>query len=156
MHSRTKKVAGLALSLMIVGAMASAAMGQGKSGNSPAQQGAEIVSSGDLGTASSSYQAANVVDTITLGEGAWQITAAGAINVNAGGSAPNCGLREGTTMLAKQNFATGAFGGRSGFSLVGATEGPTSVDLVCYGTGLTDTPFEYNLVAISGTTLTEF
>jgi hypothetical protein len=133
--------------------MATAAMGQGNSGTAPALKGAEIVTSGDHGAASPGYANATAVDTIELGEGAWKITATGAINVNSDPSAPNCGLRDQDgILLAKQNFATGSFVGRSGFSLVGATEGPATVDLVCYGTG-TGTVFEHNIVAISGATL---
>ena len=106
----------------------------------------------DHGTPSPGYAAAIPIDSLTLPEGIWKITASGAMNLDFD-SCPNVGLRvgvaEGAIMLAKSNIASSAdtkIISRSGFSVVGAVEGPTTVDLVHYGGG---DIFEYNLVAIA-------
>ncbi|MGH2818901.1 MAG: hypothetical protein ACRDJS_10670 [Actinomycetota bacterium] len=104
--------------------------------------------------------AAEPADSLELGLGAWKVTATGAINhdPSPADGAPNCGLRVGDTgdldaiMIAKQNFLSETDDVaimRSGFSLVGAIEGPVRVDLVCFGTG-GNQPFEHVMVAING------
>ncbi len=117
--------------------------------------GATIIASPDHGDASGSYANATVVESLDLGEGNWKITATGAANLAGDAVAFNCGLRvedntsaTGYTMLGKQNPAVGGETGRVGFSVVGAAEGPVTVDLVCYGGGAL--PFEHNMVAIGG------
>lgn len=167
------KIAGIVLSLLIVGVLASAAVSQPgpPEGPAPGQspQGETIVVSGNLDpvgghhdtSVSPGYRAAPITDSLELGKGAWKVTATGAIShpLNPDVTAPNCGLRVGDTtdpdaeviMIAKQNFLseTDDFAiERSGFSLVGAIEGPVKVDLVCFGTGGTQ-PFEHVMVAIN-------
>lgn len=116
-----------------------------------------VVTSPDHGVASPPFQDAEVVETLVLGEGSWKITASGAANFDrfdtGEGPSPNCGLREEfdgeLIMIAKQNLASESDAelvNRGGFSIVGATVGPTTVELVCYGA----TVFEHNMVAIGG------
>ena len=114
-----------------------------------------VVASPDHGDASDGYAGADVVESLELGEGNWKITATGAVTLTGDATALNCGLRvedgdsgTGYKMLAKQNPAVGGEEGRVGFGVVGAAEGPATVELVCYGGG--NLPFEHNMVAIGG------
>lgn len=112
-----------------------------------------VVSTGDLGRASAQYgDPENTVDSLTLKEGVWKITASGAFNFDDDAAAPNCGLRADDVMLAKQNGATEAGEGRSGFSVTGALEvdenETAEVHLVCYGSGVD--VFEHSFTAIGG------
>ncbi|KAL0250857.1 hypothetical protein GEMRC1_000071 [Eukaryota sp. GEM-RC1] len=125
----------------------------------------EIVASDDHGDASADgYAIADVVDTLTLSEGSWKITATGSANLNGDPTAFNCGLRvvdedsvTGYKMLGKVNPAIGGESGRVGFAVVGALldgDEDTEVELVCFGGG--NLPFEYNLVAVKGTHVVQF
>ena len=99
---------------------------------------------------------ANIVDTVTLTDGEWMITASGAVTLNGDATALNCGLVSGDgTLLAKQNSAMGSETGRVGFAVTGGVivEGELDIHLVCYGGGTSGNPgqpFEHYLVAIGG------
>jgi len=120
-----------------------------------ASPGVTVMSSPDHGgPPSPGYAAAVPIDSFALGAGTWKITASGAMSFDRftthAGPSPNVGLRAGNIMLAKSNLASEADAEiirRGGFSVVGAVEGPITVDLVVYG----GTVFEYNLVAIGVT-----
>lgn len=159
-------ITAVALALVLVVATAAFAVGNGQ-GPPPdkvpflTDVDVTVVSSGDHGEASPPYKAADPILTLDLGEGSWIISASGGMNFAGTGSSPNAGLRIADdvvdyVMLAKQNIASendaNVIGiSRGGFCVVGAVvvgagEGPVTVELVAYG----GTVFDENMVAIGG------